>query len=174
MRNACERNPFSVRLTAWKVLKYGVFYGPYSVRVQENTDQKKLRIWTLVTLLSSPQVFFQGFPYPLWYNLLLDIFSDNFRKSKYCETIMLLFRNEGIICLHKLFIYCQRRIRDLVKKLIWSLLQTLWTPLRCLTSCLIFLNFTAELIFSVCLWGSSAFPCQISQKFLFVLTFGIV
>ena len=50
----------------WKVTKYGVFfwsvfscirteYGnllrktPYSVRIQENTDQKKLRIWTLFT-----------------------------------------------------------------------------------------------------------------------------
>ena len=45
--------------TAWKVSKYGVFAGPYfpvfglnteiysemySVRIQENTDQKKLRI----------------------------------------------------------------------------------------------------------------------------------
>ena len=31
--------------TARKVSKYGVFSGPYSVRIQENTDQKKLRIW---------------------------------------------------------------------------------------------------------------------------------
>ena len=29
--------------------KYGVFSSPYSVRIQENTDQKKLRIWTLFT-----------------------------------------------------------------------------------------------------------------------------
>ena len=49
--------------TAWKMSKYGVFYGPYfpvfglnteicfvnSVQIQENTDQKKLRIWTLLT-----------------------------------------------------------------------------------------------------------------------------
>ena len=46
--------------TAWKVLKYGFScvqteYGdllrksPYSVRIQENTDQKKLRIRTLFT-----------------------------------------------------------------------------------------------------------------------------
>ena len=26
--------------TAWKVSKYGVISGPYSVRIQENTDQK--------------------------------------------------------------------------------------------------------------------------------------
>ena len=48
-------------ITAWKVSKYGVFSGPYfpvfglesvflySFRTQENTDQKKLRIWTLFT-----------------------------------------------------------------------------------------------------------------------------
>ena len=35
--------------TTWKVSKYGVFSGPYSVRMRENTDQKKLRIWTLFT-----------------------------------------------------------------------------------------------------------------------------
>ena len=32
--------------TAWKVSKCGVFSGPY-FRIQENTNQKKLRIWTL-------------------------------------------------------------------------------------------------------------------------------
>ena len=48
-------------ITVWKVSKYGVFSGPYfpalgrsissySVRMWENTDQKKLRIWTLFTL----------------------------------------------------------------------------------------------------------------------------
>ena len=35
--------------TAWKVPKYGVFSGPYSVRLRENTDQKELRIRTLFT-----------------------------------------------------------------------------------------------------------------------------
>ena len=52
--------------TAWKVSKYGVFSGPvffcirteygdlrskspYSVRIQENMDQKKLCVWTLFT-----------------------------------------------------------------------------------------------------------------------------
>ena len=53
--------------TAWKVSTYGVFSGPYfpvfglntniyevnlriySVRIRENTDYKKLRIWTLFT-----------------------------------------------------------------------------------------------------------------------------
>ena len=33
--------------TTWKVSKYGVFSGPYSVRIWENTEQKKLRIWKL-------------------------------------------------------------------------------------------------------------------------------
>ena len=47
-------------LTAWNVSKYGVFlvhifphldwiFGLYSVRMRENTDQKKLRIWTHFT-----------------------------------------------------------------------------------------------------------------------------
>ena len=35
--------------TASKVSKYGVFSGPYLVRILENKDQKKLRIWTLLT-----------------------------------------------------------------------------------------------------------------------------
>ena len=53
--------------TVWKVSRYGVFSGPYfpvfeknteiyllrkspySVRIQENKDQKKLRIWILFT-----------------------------------------------------------------------------------------------------------------------------
>ena len=30
-----------------KSVQYGVFSGPYSVRMRENTNQKKLRIWTL-------------------------------------------------------------------------------------------------------------------------------
>ena len=35
-----------------EVSKYGVFSGPYSVRMREDADQKKLRIWTLFTLRS--------------------------------------------------------------------------------------------------------------------------
>ena len=38
--------------TAWKVSKYGVFYGPYFLVFRlntGNTDQKKFRIWTLFT-----------------------------------------------------------------------------------------------------------------------------
>ena len=47
--------PFSLKFeihhnsTAWKVSKYGVISGPDSVRIQENTNQKQLRIWTLFT-----------------------------------------------------------------------------------------------------------------------------
>ena len=35
--------------TTWKLSKYGVFSGPYSVRIRENTYRKKLRIWTFFT-----------------------------------------------------------------------------------------------------------------------------
>ena len=35
--------------TAWKVSKYGVFSGPYFSAFGLNTDDKKLRIWTLST-----------------------------------------------------------------------------------------------------------------------------
>ena len=57
-------NPFSsiyagvpLKGTAWKVSKYGAFSGPYftvfrlntSDWIQENTDQKKLGIWTVLT-----------------------------------------------------------------------------------------------------------------------------
>ena len=35
--------------TVWKVSKYGVFSGPFTVQMRENTDQKNLRIWTLFT-----------------------------------------------------------------------------------------------------------------------------
>ena len=38
-----------VTLTAWKVSKYVVFSGPYFPAFGLNTDQKKLRIWTLFT-----------------------------------------------------------------------------------------------------------------------------
>ena len=34
---------------AWKVSKYEVFSSPYLVRLQENTDQKQLRIWTFLS-----------------------------------------------------------------------------------------------------------------------------
>ena len=41
--------PWKKSYTAWKVSKYGVFSSPYSVRMRENTDQEKLRIWTHFT-----------------------------------------------------------------------------------------------------------------------------
>ena len=34
-------------VTAWKVSKYGVFSGPYFLTFVLNTEQKKLRIWTI-------------------------------------------------------------------------------------------------------------------------------
>ena len=42
-----EKNVISFHPTVWNVSKYGFFSGPYSVRMRENTDQKKLGIWTL-------------------------------------------------------------------------------------------------------------------------------
>ena len=36
-------------IIAWKVLKYGAFSGPYFPAFGLNTDQRKLRIWTLFT-----------------------------------------------------------------------------------------------------------------------------
>ena len=68
---------FAERYIAWKVSKskYGVFSGPYfpaygeilcislySVRMRENTDQKKLGIWTLLTQLYIND-FWQGHKY---------------------------------------------------------------------------------------------------------------
>ena len=49
--------------TARKISKFGVFSGPYSVQIRENTDQKKLRIWTLFThcqILYCSNVFTRG------------------------------------------------------------------------------------------------------------------
>ena len=42
-----ETSMHPLTVTAWKVFKNGVSSGLYSVQIQENTDQKKLRIWTL-------------------------------------------------------------------------------------------------------------------------------
>ena len=44
--------PMALYSTAWKVSKYEVFAGPYSVRMQENTDQKRLRIGIFFTRCS--------------------------------------------------------------------------------------------------------------------------
>ena len=49
--------------TVWKVSKYGDLLGksPYLIRIQENTNQKKLRIWTLVTQWFRYSYFLQKF-----------------------------------------------------------------------------------------------------------------
>ena len=39
----------NMKNTAWNVSEYGVFSGPYSVRLREDTGQKKLRIRTHLT-----------------------------------------------------------------------------------------------------------------------------
>ena len=66
---------FFLNLQIWIVTFHSVesvqirrfFFGPYSVHIQENTDQKKLRIWTLLTQYLGCQVlkFFRFF---LWVN----------------------------------------------------------------------------------------------------------
>ena len=40
---------FSITDTVWNVFKYGVLSGPYFPAFGLNTDQKKLRIWTIFT-----------------------------------------------------------------------------------------------------------------------------
>ena len=86
-RNIYFTNIFSNVFTAWKVSKYGVFFWPifscirteygdllrkslYSVWIQKNADQKKLRIWTLFT-----QCLFSAFLNRL---LLFYLFSKDF------------------------------------------------------------------------------------------------
>ena len=76
----CDTLTDSVNITAWKVSKYGDFSGPYfptfglntgispySVRMQENTNQKKFHIWTLFTQsidkIRCSQDFFNKFLY---------------------------------------------------------------------------------------------------------------
>ena len=73
---------FYISHTAWKVSKYGVFSGryfpafglnterygirnisPYSVRMREDTDQKKLRIWTFFMQCYEPTIIVQGFKF---------------------------------------------------------------------------------------------------------------
>ena len=67
LANAFILYPLKTPGTMWKVSKYGVFSGPYfrvfglnteilwwskspySVRIQENTDREKIRIWALFT-----------------------------------------------------------------------------------------------------------------------------
>ena len=96
--------------TVWKVSKYEVFLlckCPYSVRIRENTDQKKLRIWTLFTHnLASWNT--TDFTYYLSYiiavknfprfktpstHLLIDLNSSNSLLSQ------LLFRKESVLFL---------------------------------------------------------------------------
>ena len=73
------------RNTAWKVFKYRVFFwsvfsfirteygnlrskSPYSVRIQENTDQKKLRIWTFFTRGKLPSKTINSRDYKKFWN----------------------------------------------------------------------------------------------------------
>ena len=53
------------RINEWKVSKYGIFSGSYSVRMQENMDHEKLCIWTLhavnpsnISILANKSMFY--------------------------------------------------------------------------------------------------------------------
>ena len=80
--------------TAWKVSKYGVFsgpyfphsdwirrdtdYSPYSIRMRENTDQKKLCSWTF-----SPSERFRSFEKSSSLFYMIYFFAKN-----YCEVLL--------------------------------------------------------------------------------------
>ena len=60
---ALRKNCVQIRSFFWSVFsctqtEYGDLRSksPYSVRIQENMDQKKLRIWTLFTQRSGPNI----------------------------------------------------------------------------------------------------------------------
>ena len=74
------------RYTVWKVSKYGVFSGPYSVRMRENADQKNLRIWTLFTYLEKL----------LSVNILRNSYSESIRKflREYFERVHFLVKRQ--------------------------------------------------------------------------------
>ena len=55
------------------MLKYGVFSGPYSVRMRKNTEQKNLRIWTLFTQRSHTKVMCPSFNYNMLRNTVISV-----------------------------------------------------------------------------------------------------
>ena len=65
--------------TARKVSKYGVFNGPYfsvfSPRIEENTDQKKLRIWTLFTQCRIFDILHFAFMFCILFEIVTNFFS---------------------------------------------------------------------------------------------------
>ena len=97
--------PMALYSTAWKVSKYEVFAGPYSVRMQENTDQKKLRIGTFFTQRSLyfHYVSFIFLMLPYFFILPYALYSlyfhwhDNVKKTARTEI------RHFLIVLHELF-----------------------------------------------------------------------
>ena len=51
----------------WKVSKYGVLSGPYSVQIQENMEQKKFRIWLFLTGVVLKRSSKESFPSEAFY-----------------------------------------------------------------------------------------------------------
>ena len=89
---------FSLSHTVLKVSKYGVFSGPYFPAFGLNMDQKKLRIWTLLT-----QCDFKKMSIRCSY---LSVFSQNVgkyepEKTLYLDTFNAVWLKENV---HKIFV----------------------------------------------------------------------
>ena len=58
-KNICdeEHQYFSKKIGGYQISYVKILTTPYSVRIQESTDQKKLRIWTLFTLCNICQLY---------------------------------------------------------------------------------------------------------------------
>ena len=73
---------------AWNVSKYGVFSGPYSVRMRENTDQKKFRFWKHFTQWTLSWVCFNS-----------TVMNKRFPFSKHTSHTAIFFRNLPLLFL---------------------------------------------------------------------------
>ena len=97
-------------VTAWKVSKYGVFLFRiflYSVRIQENTEQRKLRIWTLFmqgVFLTNKLSYMSNHPH--WACVTLN--SDNISKIKKKKSSSMSL---AFVVTHPLLSYCLGNIK---------------------------------------------------------------
>ena len=117
-----------VTITAWKVSWYGVISGPYfpvfglnSIRTQENTDQKKLRIWTLFTqcIIYNQSIDLYKIPYPN-NNLNWKTFPNNFLNKFKIFWIFQAVQNKKNSFLSTL---CRRRYDVATQMLFYRRLQ---------------------------------------------------
>ena len=104
-REPCEMawvtiTSIQVTITAWKITKYGVFLVRiflYSYWIQENTDQKKLHIWTLFTHWNlAPIVLFFCYMQTLCYfmslaPLKIDVFPVHKLRTRFAWKIFFQF-----------------------------------------------------------------------------------